>query len=48
QVDRKARGLGGLLAEVMGRDESNLRFTVRSDSLGNLESMIGELIEANA
>ena len=48
QVDRKARGLGGLLAEVMGRDESNLRFTVSSDSLGNLESMIGELIEANA
>ncbi len=48
EVDRKARGLGGLLAEVMGRDESNLRFTVSSDSLGDLESMIGELIEANA
>ncbi|MCI5136362.1 MAG: sporulation protein SpoOM, partial [Candidatus Electrothrix sp. AW2] len=48
QVDRKARGLGDLLAEVMGRDESNLRFTVSSDSLGNLGSMIGELIEANA
>jgi sporulation-control protein len=48
EVDRKARGLSGLLAEVMGRDESTLRFTVQNDELDDLESMISEMIEANA
>ncbi len=48
QVDRKARGISGLLAEALGRDESNLGFTIQADQLDDLESMIGEMIEANA
>lgn len=41
QVDRKARGISGLFAEAMGRDESNLSFTILADHLDDLESMIG-------
>ncbi|MFT4414073.1 sporulation protein [Fredinandcohnia humi] len=44
QVDRRARGLGGFLAEAMEMDESFVRFNVHSDDLPNIKQQINQII----
>ncbi|MEL3973595.1 sporulation protein [Rossellomorea oryzaecorticis] len=44
EVDRRARGLGGFLAEALEMDESMVRITVRSSDLPNLSSKLKETI----
>jgi sporulation-control protein len=45
QVDRRAKGLGGLLSEAMGMDESYVRLMVRTADLPNLKNMLTTAIE---
>jgi len=45
QVDRRARGLGGLFAEEAGLDESNVRITVTSADIPNLQQQIQSVIQ---
>lgn len=45
QVDRKARGLGGFLAEALEMDESHVHFTVKSEDLSSLTEKIGAAIK---
>ncbi|MCM3588028.1 sporulation protein [Mesobacillus maritimus] len=45
QVDRKARGLGGFLAEALERDESNLRLIVTENDLPILTQKLHSTIE---
>lgn len=45
EVDRKARGIFGNLAEMMGSDESLVRFTVLPDALDDLTPRLKDLIE---
>ncbi len=40
EVDRKARGLGGFLAEAMEMDESMLKMTIRTTDLPDLTSKL--------
>ncbi|OMP65683.1 sporulation protein [Domibacillus epiphyticus] len=44
QVDKKARGLGGLLSEAMGTDEKNVRLRVNKVDLPTLESKLNRSI----
>ncbi|NMD70003.1 sporulation protein [Bacillus sp. DNRA2] len=45
QVDRKARGLGGFLAEALEMDESHIHFTVSSGDLPSLREKINSVIQ---
>ena len=45
QVDRRARGLGGLFAEAAGMDETNVRLTVTSADIPNLQQQIHNVIQ---
>jgi sporulation-control protein len=45
QVDRRARGLGGLFAEAAGMDETNVRLTVTSADIPNLQQQIQSVIQ---
>ncbi len=45
QVDRKARGLGGFLAEALEMDESHVHFTVRSEDVSSLTEKIRAAIK---
>lgn len=45
QVDRKARGLGGFLAEALEMDESHVHFTVSSGDLPSLREKINSVIQ---
>lgn len=44
QVDRKARGLGGLLSEAFEMDESFVRFTVNQTDISTLHNTLQQLI----
>ncbi len=48
EVDRKARGLGGLLAEMMNMDESRLNLSIGPHDLVDLDHRLRELIERAA
>lgn len=48
EVDRKARGLGGLLAEMMNLDESRLNLSIGPQDLAGLDRRLRELIERAA
>lgn len=45
QVDRKATSLFGAIAEYSGLDETNLRFTVTTDDIPQLQSKLYEMIK---
>jgi sporulation-control protein len=45
QVDRRARGLGGLFAEAAGLDETNVRITVTNADIPNLQQQIQSVIQ---
>lgn len=45
QVDRRARGLGGLFAEAAGLDETNVRLTVTTADIPNLQQQIHSVIQ---
>lgn len=45
QVDRRAKGLGGLLSEAMGMDETYIRMNVRESDLPGLKNMMEHAIE---
>ena len=45
QVDRRARGLGGLFAEAAGMDETNVRLTVTAADIPNLQQQIHSVIQ---
>lgn len=44
QVDRRARGLGSLLAEALEMDETNVRFTVHSSDLPAIREQLTSII----
>lgn len=44
QVDRKARGLGGVLAEAFEFDESHVKFSVNQSDIPNLHGTLHQLI----
>ncbi|QWC21383.1 sporulation protein [Bacillus haikouensis] len=45
EVDRRARGLGGFLAEALEMDESMVKMTIRSSDLPHLSSKLKETID---
>ncbi|MDF2856943.1 MAG: sporulation protein SpoOM [Neobacillus sp.] len=45
QVDRRARGLGGLFAEALGADETNVRLTVSTADIANLQQQIHSVLQ---
>ena len=47
QVDRRANGLGGLLASALDADESNLRFTVTQADIPFMKHKLSDLIQTN-
>ncbi len=44
QVDRKARGFGGFLAEALDADESHVRLTISVQDLPNLQNKLEQTI----
>ncbi|RSK27272.1 sporulation protein SpoOM [Bacillus sp. HMF5848] len=44
QVDRRARGLGGFLAEAFEMDESLVRMTINTHDLGQIEQKLNDVI----
>ena len=46
EIDRKARGLGSFL-EMMGIDESRIKFSCSADDIGGLKGGLKEMIEEN-
>ena len=44
QVDKRARGLGGFLAEAMGTDETNVRLHIKREELSRIPSLLDETI----
>ncbi|MFS0823299.1 sporulation protein [Bacillus sp. 1P02SD] len=48
QVDRRARGLGSLIAEAMDMDESFVNFTVTADDLPTIKSQMNQIISRNS
>lgn len=44
QIDRKARGLGGFLAEALDMDESFVRLTVSTQDIPNLNTTLNNVI----
>jgi sporulation-control protein len=45
QVDRRARGLGGFLAEALEMDETNVRVTVSHSDIPNMQQFISSVIQ---
>lgn len=48
QVDRKARGFGGFLAEALDVDESHVRLTIKQQDLHNIGEILRQTIERYA
>lgn len=48
QVDRKARGLGGFLAEALDADETHIRLTVTQQDLHTLNGQLKQIISKYA
>jgi sporulation-control protein len=46
QIDRRARGLGSLLAEALDLDESHIRFRIRSADIPQLSQKLSGLIQS--
>jgi sporulation-control protein len=44
QIDRKARGLGGFLAEALEMDETNIHLSIHSSDLPILKSKLESII----
>ena len=44
EIDRKTRGLSSFVVEMVGGDESQLRFTVTDDDIEQLNEMISDII----
>ncbi|MBK3497001.1 sporulation protein [Viridibacillus sp. YIM B01967] len=44
QVDRKARGFGGFLAEALEMDESHIRILITTQNLPNLQEKLRQII----
>ncbi|MDZ5474653.1 sporulation protein [Bacillus sp. 31A1R] len=45
QVDRKARGLGGFLAEALEMDETNVKLTVRTSDIPSMKQQLKTVID---
>jgi len=45
EIDRKARGISGHFAELMGRDETNINFTFVKDEISNLSNILFEILD---
>ena len=45
QIDRKARGLGGLFAEALDVDETFVRLTFKRNDLNSIETVLRQTIE---
>jgi len=45
EIDRRARGFGGFLAEALDMDETIVKLTINSSDLSNVRSMLQEVIE---
>lgn len=45
QIDRKARGLGGLFAEALDIDETFVRLTFKRNDLNSIETVLRQTIE---
>ncbi len=48
EIDRKARGIGGLFAEMFDMDESNVRVTVDSSHKGQLVDILHDVISQHS
>jgi sporulation-control protein len=48
EIDRKARGLGGFLAEALDIDESHVRMMVTNDNVSSLKQQLESVIEQNS
>lgn len=48
QVDRKARGIGGFLAEALEMDETNVRLSVSTNDIPSLQSKMDSLLQRYA
>lgn len=46
QIDRRARGIGSLLAEALDLDESYVRFRLTSEDVPHLSQKLSQLIQA--
>lgn len=44
QIDRRARGLGGFLAEALEMDETNIHLSIHSSDLPSLKSKLESII----
>ncbi len=47
EIDRKARGVSGMLAELLDMDESLVSFSYGEGDLDDLQGMIGSIIDEN-
>lgn len=45
EIDRQAKGLSGMLSNIMGTDETMIRFPVNYDNIENLTVILNDLIE---
>lgn len=45
EIDRKPRGLGGMLSEALDMDESKIKIAVTSDQKNNLKEILRETID---
>jgi sporulation-control protein len=48
EVDRKPRGIGGMLAEALDADESKVRFSVTDKDVPDLEQKIAQVIRQHS
>ncbi|WP_175639561.1 sporulation protein [Metabacillus schmidteae] len=44
EVDRKARGIGGLFSEALDLDESMVKFTLHENELGNIKEILQDIL----
>ncbi|NLX91973.1 MAG: sporulation protein [Firmicutes bacterium] len=45
EIDRRARGLAGLLSEVLSTDESNIRFVVSANDMPHIRQQLQSIID---
>ena len=48
EIDRKARGFGGFFAEMLSRDESEVRLVVGYEDLDGLDETINDMLDAHS
>lgn len=48
EVDRKPRGIGGMLAEALDADESKVRFSVTDKDIPDLKQKLAQVIEQHS